>query len=773
MEIKIICLIWFLIQLGNCRVLIRKRATLRTEPIARLKRSPSNTSLPSLATLAPNLSYSNHSANSLRALHSLSVNDNSNGSSSNSIQNSPTSLIGFSNLSNKSYQKEDKPVHFTTPKISTDKWIPLLSNLANVSSSAFSHSSGGGKTDKRKESDDERIEKRIDDDRSTNGLIRIDRLERFDPIATSASDHLLTKNYHGYRREDSAADSAKKEPQVQYDEHEALLSLNELERRLKEQLELLANHKKSYGQTTPSTATSSTAQKNPIVHYEGSEAGLGSFRSLFNNDSQSPTFPPSGRIRLNTENQLQDVYAKINFSPKIYQPSQANHFANYQTNQLSSTESYFKSLPVIGSPGIDSNGNRQRAAKPAEVFYLEKTETEIPSVLPTLMPAEHQMKLNSSPDTSSFLSTYQPPIDTLPTFATSQPADEFFNHFQSSPVSPTPSQFRSFQNNQLQPYLYKPPMHKNTLPTATPLSYSSINPTNSISPLSSINYPKPTEYPMSEQFNRLPVHQTFSSNYFSPPTSTRISLPSLASIPTTYFPPAENTSTFRSIMYASSVPSTNMPPTLNNKIIESSSHLSQLNMSPQFVQAKNVAFLDHQSSKDYDLKQENNPNQIQYHLNGDDKSNYVLVSDHQSAPVTYRTQQFASTISPGLNSMNSMNSQSLSSIGSMSSSGSMSGSSGLNSIGPLSSNEMNNKLTSNQPIHVINMKSSSSIPDYVKVYDEKTNEMYFIKTSDFNQLKVTNPKLDVFDLRRPNKDNFYEPEATKELLKAVEAVKSK
>ena len=753
MEIKIIFLIWFLIQISDCRVLIGKRTrTLRTEPIARLKRSPSNSSLPTLAT---NLSYSNHSA-SLKGLHT--ANDpNPNDSAVNS-PNTPDSLISYlSNLANKSYQNDDKSVHFTTPKISTDKWIPMLGSVTN-GSSAF-HGSGSGKTDKRKDSEHERIEKRVDDEQASNGLIRIDRMERFDPIATSASDHLLTKNYHGYRRED-AAEPAKKEPQVQYDEHEAMLSLNELERRLKEQLELLENHKKSYSQTIGS----STSQKYPIVHYEGSEAG--GFRSLFNDTS--PTYPPSGRIRLNTDNQLQDVYAKINFSPKIYQSSQANHYANYQTNQLTSTESYFKSLPVIGSPSVDSSGNKQRAAKPAEVFYLDKTETEIPSVLPTLMPPEHQIKLNSSQETSSFLSTYQPPIDALPTFATSQPADEFFG-FHTNSISPTPSQFRSFQKNQLQPYLYKPPMNKNSFPT-TPLSYSSINPTNSISTLSSIAYSKPTEYPSREQFNRLPVHQAFTPSYYLPPTTTRLSLPSLGvqpSIPPTYFPASQNTTTFRGIMFANpSVPSTSMP--MNNKIIESSSHLSQLNMSPQYVQAKDVAFLNHQSAKEYELKTEN-PNQVQYHLNGDDKSNYVLVSDHQSSPVTYRAQQFSPTISPNLNSINSMNTQTLSSISSISSPGSMSGSPG--SIGSLNGNEMS-KLTSNQPIHVINVKSSSSTPDYVKVYDEKTNEMYFIKTSDFNQLKVTHPKLDVFDLRRPNKD-YYEPEATKELLKAVEAVKSK
>ena len=765
MEIKAIILIWFLIQFSDCSVLIKSLLNKQTESISRFKRS----SVAGNSTLSTNSTTTNN----LKDINSL-----------------------VNNLINRSYQKDEKQIHFTTPRISTDKWIPLLDN--NSSS--------------------------LTDESSNNGLIRInEKFEKFDPILTSASDHLLTKNYNGFRREDSVA--TKKDPQVQYDEHEALLSLNELEKKLKNQLELLENHKKIYNQqiptSIPTTANNLPANqqqqlqlppKYPTVQYENldnKENSFTSFRSLSNENNNSlPHYSleynqQPGRIRINADNHLQDVYAKINFTPKIYSTpaNQANHYSNYQNNQISSTESYFKNLPIesVNLNKLIQQQQQQRIAKPAEVFYLEKDEFNseiIPtSILPTLTPAEHQLiqKLTNNNNTISqdhytntFLPTYQPPIDIPTTFATSQPSDDHYthvhNHLQSNLISTSnlPSttnlqsnQFRNFQNNQLQPYLYRPIMNKNSFPTATPLSYPTVNPLNSINTINSnpsfnsILYPKQTEFPANEFNSRLPFNQGFSSYY---PTTARTNIPMgiqstmqppniLSSVSSTYLPPVQNTTTIRipnesfsshpHHLYANTIP--NLNNNNNVKILESGSHLNQLNMNPQFLpnkQQQNYAFMD-QTIKEYDLKSESNPDQIQFNLNSEDKNNYIILPDPnlpnlQSAPVSFRnTHQFNSAISSS--PMNSLNSNEL----------------------------VNGKLNNNAPLHLMNMKNPSppTNPDYVKVYDEKSNEMYYIKTNDFNHIKSTNPKLDLLNMHRPNKDYYESSEATRELLKAVEAVK--
>lgn len=651
-----------------------------------------------------------------------------------------------SNLNVSKTVDANEQVHFTTPRISTDKWIPLL-NSVNSSfvfgkfdlkadePQQFVNFDNRVQSDKFNEND--KIERRADP-AGDRGLIRV---EKVDPIQTSASDQLFTKNYNEYRPNES---QTKKEPQVQY-ELDALVSLNELEKRLRDQLELLENQKKIFNQQTAYTTSPPPPPpaKHPVVHYENYQQSYPSsengFRSLVGQDNAttpnyyyspaskqqvsdySTEFNQQNGIRLNADHQ--DVFAKIDFSSKA---SQANPFDDQTL--IEDLNKFTANQPTIVRP-----------VKPAEVLYQEKGGGELNSANSSPVERQFGHKLNSSFQ-EHFL-TYQPPI---PTFVTSKPFDEYAsNHLQSPALSN--QQFRHFQNNQLQPYLYKP-LSKNIL--ATPLSYTpSASPLNSLNRLSPISYQvKPTDFPSNgNDFNKATFYSTTSSDVappLSPPTPT---------IASTFLAESIQNKTlriqnepFRSSLY-------NVP-TLNTKLVESNG-LSALN--PQYVQndKRNVAYIDRSPTKEYDLKSESNPNQIQYLNEGDKNGNYVLLSPQpppqtvpSPTPITYRNNQFNPTISPTI----------------------------LHT--PSTPNELNSKLTDSSPMHMIDMNKSPSISstgDYVKVYDEKTNEMYYIKTNDFNNLKLTHPKLDLLDTNRPNKD-YYEStssEATRELLRAVEAVK--
>lgn len=750
MEIKII-LIWF-IQLAYCGVLFKNLKKEQTDSLfkSRLKRS-SNSSEDSL------------NINSNFSIHNQSLN----------------------------LDQNDK-VHFTTPRISTDKWIPLLNNNSYHS------------LNDNRQPDHDKIDKRIDDF-NDDGLIRIG--ERPDPIQTSASDHLLIKNYNGYK---TSVDNVKKEPQVQYEEQEALASLNELEKKLRDQLDLLERHRKIYNQmptinpTTNAYLTTtnsyiqpqtSTPTKYPIVHYEQNSNDDNTYRSFISKDTsfQNST---SNYPSINNRNQfsqqlsilpstdhLQDVYAKINFQDSKDQNS---------VNDLN-TDNFFRNLPMqtMSPTGIELEANlnafnnqqiqqkNMRLVKPTEVFFSQEKDNHSP---------EFFQKVNNSHSfyTNGFSgSNYQPPIDT-PTFATSQPDNytHIHNHLQSNLQF---NQLRNFKNNQLQPYLYRPLANKNSLPTATPLQYSTT--VNTLNPTSSLNLVGFNQYPhnlINQQ------HQQYTNYYSSPPSNpTTRPINQLSPQPTIASFPSQTSSAQPPYLVAQipqqmspQIPqqiSPQISPPINPQIVPQiqpqmqnattfrmipneafeQQHIyatnNQINVDPQMQQPyKTVSYVE--QTRGYEsLKpsaENNMPSKLQYNMNVEDKNNYVFVNDNsiQSTPVSFRSHQFhSSPPSPT--------------------------SSGLS---PMNSNEMNNNLriNNNQPLHVINnVKVPPSNPsqsaivnaDYVKVYDDKTNEMYFIKANDFNNFKMSNSKLDhLLDYRRPTKD-YYEPnsESTRELLEAV------